>query len=106
MTFALANFAPVGNTSRPMTGIGTATLRGAPSVWAYVTADAVNTVTAAGYFNEVAQMLNAGDFIMATCVAGSGGTPAPVILFVNAVDKTAGTVDVSDGTAVSTTDTY
>lgn len=105
MTFALANFAPGGQTSKPLSGFGTATLKGAPSLWMYATADTIADVNDAGYFNDAVRHLNAGDFILATCGAGNGGTPAPVILFVNAVDKTAGTVDVSDGTTVSVTDT-
>lgn len=106
MTFAIANFAPVGQTSKPLTGVGTTSLKGAPSVWSYATADAVNTVSAAGYFNDAVRHLNVGDLIYAVCGAGSGGTPAPRLFYVNAVDKSAGTVDVADGTGVSVTDTY
>lgn len=104
MTFAIANFAPAGNNSKGLSGVGTATLTGAPSLYTYATADAVNTVSASGYFNDVASIINVGDFIFAVCVAGSGGTPAPTIFQVNANDGT--TVDVSDGTGVSVTDTY
>lgn len=104
MTFAIANFAPVGNTSKPFKGAGTSTLTGAPSIWSYGTADAVNTVSAAGYFNDLANIVNKGDIIIATCGAGSGGTLAPRLFFVNANNGT--TVDVADGTAISVTDTY
>jgi hypothetical protein len=106
MTFKIANFASAGNQSKPVSGVGTATLKGAPTLHTYVTADAVNTVSASGYFNGVARILNVGDFIFAICVAGSGGTPAPRIFYVNSVNKTTGVVDVADGTAVSVTDTY
>lgn len=106
MTFALANFAPAGNTSKPLTGVGTATLRGAPGIHTYVTADAVNTVSAADYFAEIVSLLNTGDLIYAVCGAGSGGTPAPRLFYVNAVDRSAGTVDIADGTAITVTDTY
>lgn len=106
MTFAISNFAPAGNTSKPLTGVGSSDLKGAPSLWTYATADAVNTVSAANYFNTIADQLNVGDFIFALCGGGSGGTPAPRIFYVNAVDKAAKTVDVADGTAVSVTDTY
>lgn len=104
MTFAIANFAPVGNSSKPLSGVGTATLKGAPSIWSYVSADAINTITAAGYFNGVAKHVNVGDLIYVLAGAGSGGTPAPRLVYVNANDGT--TVDVADGTAISVTDTY
>lgn len=103
MTFAIANFAPVGNTSKPLTGFGTSSLKGAPSVFSYATNDTQADVNTAGYFNGAVRHLNTGDLIYAVC--DTDGTPAPVLLFVNAVDKSAGTVDVADGTAVSVTDT-
>lgn len=110
MTFAIANFAPVGNTSKPVSGVGTTTIKGAPSIHSYVTADAVNTVSASGYFNAgvayggVYNSLAVGDMIYAACGAGSGGTLAPRLFVV--VSKASGTVDVADGTAVTVTDTY
>ena len=103
MTFAIANFAPVGNTSKPLTGFGTATLKGAPSVFSYATNDTLATVNTAGYFNGAVRHLNTGDLVYAVC--DTDGTPAPALFFVNAVDKSAGTVDVADGTTVSVTDT-
>lgn len=104
MTFAIANFAPVGNSSKPLSGVGTTELKGAPSVWSYATADAVNTVSAAQYFNDVKSVLKVGDLIYALCGAGSGGTLAPRLFTVVSNDGT--DVDVADGTAVTTTDTY
>jgi hypothetical protein len=104
MAFALANLAPAGNSAKPLSGVGTATLRGAPSLWTYATADAVNTVSASGYFNSVVALLNVGDLIFAACGAGSGGTLAPRIFVV--VSNTGSVVDVADGTAVSVVDTY
>lgn len=104
MTFAAANFAPLGNTSKPLSGVGTTTLKGAPSMWSYATADALNTVTAAGYFNSVADKVNVGDAILLTHGAGSGGTLGQAILTV--VSNAAGVVDVADGTAIAQTDTY
>jgi hypothetical protein len=106
MTFAIANFASVGNASKPLTGVGTTTLKGAPSVFSYATADAVNTVTAANYFAGAIRHLNRGDLIYALCVAGSGGTPVAKLLYVVSIDKAAGTIDVSDGNTISATDTY
>lgn len=104
MTFAIANFAPVGNTSKPLSGVGSSSIKGAPSVWSYATADAINTVSASGYFNSVSSRLAVGDLIYAACGAGSGGTLAPRLFVVNA--NSSGVVDVADGTAVSVTDTY
>lgn len=101
MTFDIANFAPVGNTSKPLTGFGTATLKGAPSVWSFATNDTLATVNTAGYFNGAAKHLNVGDLIYGVC--DTDGTPAPALFYVNANDGT--TVDVADGTTVSVTDT-
>jgi len=104
MTFAIANFAPLGNTSKPLAGVGTATLTGAPSMWSYATADTAATVDTEGYFNDTAQMVNVGDLIQVVSGAGSGGTLVVTLMIVNAVNKATGVVDVSDGTAISATD--
>lgn len=104
MAFDIANFAPVGNTSKPLSGVGTSTLKGAPSIWSYATADAVNTVSAAQYFNAAKHLLKVADLIYAACGAGSGGTLAPRLFIV--VSNDGNNVDVADGTAVSVTDTY
>lgn len=103
MAFAIANFAAVGNTSKPLTGFGTSSLVGAPSVWAYATNDTVADVNTASYFDGAVRHVNQGDLIYAVC--DTDGTPAPVLLYVNSVDKSAGTVDVADGTTISVTDT-
>ena len=104
MAFNIANFAPVGNTSKPLSGVGTSELKGAPSVWSYATSDAKNTVTAANYFLSVIKMLKVGDLIYAVTGAGSGGTLAAALLVVNSNTGTA--IDVVDGTDVTMTDTY
>ena len=104
MALNLNNLAPAGNQGRPVSGALTATLTGAPSLWTYITADAVNTVSASGYFNNASTLLNVGDLIYAVCGAGSGGTMAPRLFFVNA--NASGVVDIADGTAISVTDTY
>lgn len=101
MTFAVANFAPGGNQSKPLSGAGTATLKGAPSIWTYATNDTVAVARSSGYFNDLSSTLNVGDFIFASC--DLDGTPAPVLFYV--VSNTGGVVDVADGTAISTTDT-
>lgn len=100
----MANLAPVGNSSKPLSGVGTSSLKGAPSVWSYASADAINTITASGYFNLAKGLLKVGDLIYVLAGAGSGGTPAPRLVYVNANNGT--TVDVADGTAISVTDTY
>lgn len=107
MAFDKANFAPVGNTSKPLSGVGTATLKGAPSVWSYASADArtgAGSISSAGYFNTVIDMLKVGDLIYCVHGAGSGGTLGAALLVVVSNDGT--NVDTADGTAVSVTDTY
>ena len=103
MAFVRSNFAPLGNTSRPVSGVGTATITGAPSWWSYATPDASTVVRVDEYFNEVAQLVNRGDIIYG--LTATGGTPLPFLFYVIAVDKDAGTVDVADGTAISVTNT-
>ena len=103
MAFVQANFAPVGNTSKPPSGVGTQTLKGAPSVWSYATPDTKATVDTSGYFHAAAKLLNVGDLIYAVTGAGSGGTLAAALLVVNS--NTGGVVDVVDGTAITMTDT-
>lgn len=103
MAFALANFAPVGNTSKPLSGVGTTELKGAPSIWSYATADTKATVDTAGYFNSASKLVKVGDLIYALTGAGSGGTLAAALLVVNS--NSGGVVDVVDGTAITMTDT-
>lgn len=109
MAFVLANFAPIGNSSKPLSGVGTQNLKGAPSIFSYATPDTKATVDTAGYFNGgVANggcynLVNVGDMIYALTGAGSGGTLAASLLIVN--QKAAGVIDVNDGTAITMTDT-
>ena len=50
------------------------TIDAAPAnFWDYATPDTVATVTAAGYFNNLASRINIGDMIDAICVAGTAG---------------------------------
>lgn len=104
MTFNIANLAPAGNTSKPISGVGTSEIKGAPSIWTYVTADLKNTVTAANYFLGAINLLKKGDLVYAVTGAGSGGTLAAALLVVNSNTGTA--IDVVDGTAITMTDTY
>ena len=109
MAFALANFAPIGNSSKPLSGVGTATIKGAPSIFSYATADTKATADTAGYFNGgvayggAYNLVNVGDMIYALTGAGSGGTLAASLLIVNS--KSGGVLDVNDGTAITMTDT-
>ena len=72
------------------------------TLWHYTTPDAATAVDDAGYFNDAADMLRAGDMIMANLETG-GGTPKAGIFHVNSV--AAGVVDVDDVTAIGGTDT-
>jgi hypothetical protein len=98
MAFIAANFSPAGAQSR----------RGrAPQMHTYKTADAVTTVRVAGYFNEIRTLLNIGDLIYCAVVTNldaSNEALAGAHLFV-VKDKSTTAVDVTDGTAVSVTDT-
>jgi hypothetical protein len=73
-----------------------------PRVCSYTTVDTAAAVDSAGYFNDVADILNVGDVIKAN--VDTDGTPGYVEFYVSANDGT--TVDVNDGvTIVTTTDT-
>lgn len=103
MAYNKANLAPVGNQSKPLSGVASlASLKGAPSVWSYATADTAATLNTSGYFNDAAKLLRVGDLIFALTGAGSGGTLAAGLFVVVSNDGT--TVDVSNGTTVTLTD--
>lgn len=108
MAFDITNLAPIGNSSKPLSGVGTTDLDGAPSVWSYATADTAATINTAGYFNGgvanggAYNLLNVGDLIYALTGAGSGGTLAPRLFVV--LSKASGVLDVNDGTTLSTSD--
>ncbi|HSV27968.1 MAG TPA: hypothetical protein VLL76_00375 [Candidatus Omnitrophota bacterium] len=68
------------------------------TLWHYVTADATTTVDGAGYFNAAADMLRAGDIVIAN--VETGGTPKAGLFFVS--QAAAGVVDVADMTQVGT----
>lgn len=72
-----------------------------PRNWAYTSADdAAAAIDTANYFANAADRLGLGDRIF---IRDSSGVQ--VIAYVNAVDAAAGTVDITDGTTVSATDT-
>lgn len=66
------------------------------TLWHYTTADAAAEVDTQGYFDAAADMLRAGDMVMANVAVGTA--PAAGIFLVNASGP--GVVDVSDLTAV------
>ena len=71
----------------------------APAMYSYKTADTQATVNTAGYFNDIASILNVGDIIFVYDTT----TPSLVLTYVNANSGTV--VDIADGTTVSATDT-
>lgn len=107
MAFDMKNLAPLGNTSKPPSGIGTAAtvadLKGAPTAFTYLTGDTKADINTAGYFNAAASILPVGTLIFAVTGALSGGTLASGVYLVNANSGTV--VDVTDGLDVTMTDT-
>ena len=99
MAFNIANFAPIGNTSKPFTAVGTP---GAPAVWSYASNDVLTAIDGANYFAGAVQHLNLYDMIYV--VSDVDGTIISSLLTVNAISKSAGTVDTTDGTDISATD--
>lgn len=71
----------------------------APKIWTYKSADAIATVNTSGYFNGATRELNVGDMIY--CYDTATPTASLVVVLSNA----SSVVDVSDGTAISVTDT-
>ncbi len=102
MTFALANLQMVGGSRRGK----------APAMWTYATLDAHTDVDGAGYFNAAVayggayHLLEKGDIInvvvWATAIGtgGSVSTYGPHIV----LDKASGTVDVTNVTTGTVTD--
>ncbi len=66
-----------------------------PGLWLYTTADAIATVVASGYFNDVTTSLKANDVIIA--VTSVGGTIAVDVLVVSSATGAA-TVTTTNGT--------
>lgn len=69
------------------------------ALWHYTSADAIATVNTAGYFNDAANMLNVRDVIIVV------DSNTPTTSFVSVLSNDGSTVDVSDGLAVTETDT-
>jgi len=79
--------------------IGAAKSGNAPSIYTYTSADAIATVNTSGYFNDLSDTLAVGDIIF----VHDSATPTMSIVMV--ASNAAGVVDVTDGTAISMTDT-
>ena len=71
------------------------------TLWHYATVDAADEVDTGGYFDGAADMLRAGDMILAN--VDTDGTPGAGIFLVNA--NAGGAVDVADITSVGASDT-
>ena len=79
--------------------IGTSKAGNAPSLYSYRTTDAIADVNTSGYFNSIASVVKAGDFIL--CVTSTGTTPVASMVYV--LTNTGTVVDVSDGTVFAAT---
>lgn len=79
--------------------IGTSKAGNAPSLYSYRTTDAIADVNTSGYFNSIASIVKAGDFIL--CVTSTGSTPVASMVYV--LTNASGVVDVSDGTVFAAT---
>jgi len=70
----------------------------APRIWVYSTTDAIATVNTSGYFNDAADIVQVRDIIW-VC-----DTSTPTTNIVSVLSNASSVVDVSDGTAISETD--
>lgn len=104
MAFTIANFQPVGGQAK----------RGlAPQMFTYGTLDTHATVDSAGYFNlstaygGVYDMLEKGDIIDVVVYTGAIGATGTLSTYGRHIvkDKSAGTIDVTDVTVGTVTDT-
>ncbi|MBM3581726.1 MAG: hypothetical protein FJX37_07150 [Alphaproteobacteria bacterium] len=71
------------------------------TLWHYATPDTGNAVDTAGYFNDAADMIRAGDVILAN--TETGGAAKAGLLLVSA--NSGGVVDTNDMTQIGATDT-
>jgi len=78
--------------------IGAAKKGNAPSMYTYTSADAIATVNTEGYFNGLSDTLAVGDIIF----VHDSATPTMSIVMV--ASNASGVVDLTDGTAISMTD--
>jgi len=68
-------------------------------MWVYSTTDAIATVNTSGYFNDATDLLQVRDIIW-VC-----DTSTPTTNIVSVLSNASSVVDISDGTAISETDT-
>jgi hypothetical protein len=78
--------------------IGAAKKGNAPSMYTYTSADAIADVNTSGYFNDLSDTLAVGDIIFVHDSA------TPTLSIVMVASNASGVVDVTDGTAISMTD--
>ena len=67
-------------------------------LWFYTTTDAIAAVNSEGYFNSAANMLSVRDVIIVA------DTNTPTTSFVSVKSNTGSVVDVTDGLAITETD--
>jgi hypothetical protein len=68
------------------------------TLWHYTSADAIADVNTEGYFNDASDMLSVRDVIVVV------DTNTPTTSFVSVLSNAAGVVDVSNGLAITETD--
>ena len=83
-------------------GIADATTHRAPQMFSYMTADAHATVDTADYFLAARHLLEIGDLIFVAVINSSGALQTAGFHVVK--DKTATSIDVTDVTAGTVTD--
>lgn len=71
---------------------------GGNALWMYSSTDAVAAVNTQGYFNDASDMLNVRDVIIVI------DTSTPATNLVNVLSNASGVVDVSNGLAITETD--
>jgi hypothetical protein len=104
MAFTIANLQPIG---------GQGSRGKAPQIWSYATLDTHATVDSAGYFNLATayggayNMLDIGDIIFVTVWATAIGTGGTFSTYGTHIikDKASGTIDATDVTVGTATDT-
>lgn len=69
------------------------------TLWHYTSADAIATVNTSGYFNNAANMVAVRDLIIVV------DSSTPTTNLVSVLSNTGSVVDISDGLAVTETDT-
>ena len=105
MALILANLAP-SNPSVAAVSRAAGALRGAPRMWTYMTEDTQTDVDTSGYFNAgvayrgAHDMLEVGDLIYIVTMA-AGALSQAGFFIVRA--KTSGTVDLTNATVLTTT---